>query len=207
MNLYADDLLIFISDPELSVPNLLNYIEVFSRLSGYSNNWSKSEFMCITNNLSPNFLKSLQFKIIDDHFTYLGLKISRKPKHLFKLKFLHMVDKLKANIECWKLLPLSMIGRINSIKMVTLPRFLYLFQNIPIFLPSSFFKQLDSIICSFVWNYKPPHISKRHLQRPTAFGGLGLPVFKQYYWAANARVLTYWQKGIIDHSLSDGAPL
>ena len=207
VNLYADDLLIFISDPELSVPNLLNYIDAFSRLSGYSINWSKSEFMCITNNLSPSFLKSLPFKIIDDHFTYMGLKISRNPKHLFKLNFQHMVDKLKANIECWKLLPLSMIGRINAIKMVTLPRFLYLFQNIRIFLPSSFFRQLDSVICSFVWAYKPPRISKRHLQRPTALGGLGLPVFKQYYWAANARALTYWQKGIIDHSLPDGAPL
>lgn len=77
--------------------------------------------MSLMNNLSPAFLKFLPFKLVTTHFTYLGLKISRNPKLLFKLNFLDMVEnKLKANIRNWKLLPLSMIGRINAIKMVAL---------------------------------------------------------------------------------------
>lgn len=48
-----------------------------------------------------------------------------------------MVDRLKCDVETWRVLPLTMIGRVNAIKMVTLPRFLYLFQNIPIFLTYS----------------------------------------------------------------------
>jgi len=35
-----------------------------------------------------------------------------------------------------------MIGRINTVKMVSLPRFLYLFQNIPIFWTKSFFQNV-----------------------------------------------------------------
>lgn len=85
-----------------------------------------------------------------------------------------------------------MIGRINAIKMVALPRFLYLFQNLPIYLPLHFFKQLDSIILSFIWADKPPRISKAHLQKNVKSGGLGLPVFRHYYWAANARALIFW---------------
>uniref|UniRef100_A0A8C9YXD9 Endonuclease/exonuclease/phosphatase domain-containing protein n=1 Tax=Sander lucioperca TaxID=283035 RepID=A0A8C9YXD9_SANLU len=124
-----------------------------------------------------------------------GERISRNPKLLLKLNFLDMMDKLKANIRNWKLLPLSMIGRINAVKMVALPRFLYLFQNLPIYLPLSFFKQLDLAVLSFVWADKLPRISKAHLQKDLKSGGLGLPVFRHYYWAANARALIFWQWG------------
>ena len=59
----------------------------------------------------------------------------------------------------------------------------------------SFFKQLDLAILSFVWADKPPCISKAHLQKDLKSGGLGLPVFRHYYWAANARALIFWQWG------------
>lgn len=126
---------------------------------------------------------------------------------MFKLSFLDIINKLKLSIESWKLLPLSQIGRVNVIKMVTLPKFLYLFQNLPIYLPATFFKQLDSVILSFVWNCKTPCIVKAHLQKPTDCGGLGLPNFKHYYWAANARYLTFWQRGIMDDMLPETSPL
>ncbi len=99
------------------------------------------------------------------------------------------------------------IDRINIIKMVTLPKFLYLFQNVPVYLPLSFFKQLDSIILSFIWADKPPCISKAHLQKSTDRGGLGLPVFKQYYWAANARALAFWQWGSSGDDWAEVSPL
>lgn len=97
-----------------------------------------------------------------------------------------MVDKLHTNIKNWNFLPFSIIGGINAIRM-------YLFQTLPIYLPLSFFKQLDSIILSFVWANKPPRIFKAHLQKDVNRGGLGLPVLRRYYWAANARAITFWQ--------------
>lgn len=77
--------------------------------------------------------------------------------------------------------------------MVTLPRFLYLFQNLPIYLPKKFLKTLDSIVLPFVWGFKAHRISKIHVCKPRSLGGLGLPNFQHYYWAANCRALTYWQ--------------
>lgn len=71
---------------------------------------------------------------------------------------------------------------------------LYLFQNIPIFLPKAFFfKTLDSITMSFIWEYKTHRIGKKHFCKSKDSGGLALPVFQHYYWAANARALVYWQ--------------
>lgn len=62
----------------------------------------------------------------------------------------------------------------------------------PIYLNTSFFKEIDSIIFPFVWGYKSHRISKAHLQKSSKNGGLGLPIFKHHYWAANSRALTYW---------------
>lgn len=55
VNVFADDLLICLSDPTVSVPDLLNLINSFGVLSGYTINWSKSEFMPLKDRLSPAF--------------------------------------------------------------------------------------------------------------------------------------------------------
>ena len=191
ISLYADDLVLFISQPEKSVPVLLNLIRIFCEVSGYSINWQKSEFMSLGADLNTEFLHNLPFKITD-RLKYLGVVLPKNPKLIFKLKFLEKVNKLKRDIEKWRALPLSMVGRINGIKMVSLLRFLYLFQNVPIFLAQSFFKSLDSIVWPFIWGFKAHIISKIHLHKPREMGGLGLPYFLHYYWAANARALAYW---------------
>ncbi len=45
ISLYADDVLIFISNPETSKPVLLNTIDIFSKFSGYKIHLTKSEAM------------------------------------------------------------------------------------------------------------------------------------------------------------------
>ncbi len=57
-----------------------------------------------------------------------------------------------------------------------------------------FFKTLDSVILPFIWGFEAHRISKIHLQKPRDKSGLELPCFLQYYWAANARALVYWQE-------------
>ena len=44
----------------------------------------------------------------------------------------------------------------------------------------------------FLWNGKVPRLSRSILQRPKPMGGLALPNFKFYYWAANIRILQQW---------------
>lgn len=57
-------------------------------------------------------------------------------------------------------------GSKQAILCLDAKDFLYLFQNIPIFIPMSFFKMIDSVILPFVWGYKVHRISKQHLQKP-----------------------------------------
>lgn len=92
----------------------------------------------------------------------------------------------------WEFLPLSFAGCVNLIKMIVLPKFLYLFQNIPILIKKSFFKALDKSIPPFIWGNKPRRINKAFLQEPKCLGGLALPNFLFYYCACNIQKLLHW---------------
>lgn len=76
--------------------------------------------------------------------------------------------------------------------MTVLPRFLYHFQMIPLFLPKSFFQELNTHISSFIWHGSTPRAKRSLLEMPRSMGGLGLPNFTFYYWSANVAKLIYW---------------
>lgn len=114
----------------------------------------------------------------------LGVSVTRKYKGQNKEKFIILSR--------WSPLSMSLVGRINSIKMCILPKFLYLFQALTIFIHASFFQQIDSIISSYIWQGKKTWLNKAQLQKPKISGGLAFPNFRFYYWAANLRCLVFW---------------
>ena len=136
ISLYADDVLIYITKPEISIPNLLNVITKFGAFSGYRINWNKTEIMPITG-INLNTLQQYPLKIVTDKFKYLGINVTLTHNSIIKSNYPQLLDKLRKNISYWKTLPISMIGRISAIKMVFLPQLLYLFQAIPFFLPKT----------------------------------------------------------------------
>ena len=76
--------------------------------------------------------------------------------------------------------------------MVILPKYLYLFQHVPVFIRKTFFTKFDRMIASFLWGSKPARIKKTYLQHPKSLGGMALPNFLNYYWACNILKLLYW---------------
>lgn len=53
-------------------------------------------------------------------------------KNLFALNYQPLLDKTISDLTNWTALLLSLIGRVNTIKMVVLSKCLYLFQCFPI---------------------------------------------------------------------------
>lgn len=192
VSLYADDLLLYVSDPTTSIPHIIPLLTQFGSISGYKINVLKSE--CYPVNSLALTLKQndIPFKLSPSGFKYLGINISRTLPSLYKTNFLPLINQLKCDFQRWGSLPLSLIVRINTIKMNVLPRFLFLFQCIPIFLPKSFFKTLDQLICTFLWEGKNPRIKKSLLEKFRLSGGLSLPNFLCYYWSAHVHQLMYW---------------
>lgn len=173
-----DDLLLYISNPVTSLPVILKVLDWFSTYSGYKLNYQKSELLAI-NSLAKQLPRSLSgFKWSTDGLSYLGVHITTAVSDLFRKNFLPLVAKTASDFERWVALPLSLVGRANLIKMVILPKFLYLFQHIPVLISKSFFDKLDTVISKFLWGGKPARIRKTILQSSKSEGGLALPNFR-----------------------------
>lgn len=193
VSLYADDLLLYVSDPIKSIPIIMTILEDFGRISGYKLNLSKSILFPINSKAKEDLSSLNNFPFaVTTQFKYLGINITQEYSGLFKHNYSKLYEETKKNIDRWISLPISLAGRINIVRMNILPKFLFLFQNIPILITKSFFNKLDSLISYFIWNKKTPKIKKTFLQRPPSQGGMGLPCFRLYYWSCNIRSLSFW---------------
>lgn len=92
------------------------------------------------------------------------------------------------------MLPISLLGRINTIKLNVLPRLNYLFQNLPCYLTPVVFQSLNSSISRYIWNNKHQRVGFSKLTKPKELGGLSLPNLQFYYWSAQLVKLVYEQK-------------
>lgn len=125
ISLYADDMILYISNPDASIPKVLSTLDTFGSISGYKLNLQKSEVFPVNLSAQTYPLHGFSFRISRDKFTYLGVHVTNKADSLFKENFTPLVKDLEQSIKRWSSLNLSVAGYLSSV--ISFSAFQYLF--------------------------------------------------------------------------------
>ena len=140
-------MILYIENPKDATRKLLELINEYSKVMGYKINTQKSlEFLYTNNELSEREIKkTIPYTIASKRIKYLRTNLVEEMKD-FTLKTIILMKEIKDDINRWKDIPCSWIGRINIVKVTVLPNAIYRFNLIPIKLPMAFSPELEQLI-------------------------------------------------------------
>lgn len=93
-------------------------------VSGYKVNETKSEAMMLVGKWLVQLDKEVSFNWSARGFRYLGIIITPETSQLYKANYDRLLAQIKSDLVRWEILPLSLFGRIETVRMNLLPRLL-----------------------------------------------------------------------------------
>ena len=116
LSLYADDVLLYLAEPATTIPHLKDLISVYGYFLGYKVNVDKTMAMDISGGISQSVKLQSGFRWPKDGIKYLGIQIPPSLRNLFDANYKSLIDNVGKDLDRWATLPLSFLGRIESVR-------------------------------------------------------------------------------------------
>ena len=139
-------------NPKDSIRKLLELISEFSKVAGYKINTQKSLAFLYTNSEKSEreIKESIPCTTATKSIKYLGINFAKETKELYTENYETLMKEIKDDINRWRDILCSWVGRINIVKMTILLNAIYRFKVITIKLPMAFFTELEQKISQFI---------------------------------------------------------
>lgn len=125
ISLFADDILTCVSEPSTPLIALVNNLNEYEEISGYLTNEAKSVAMMISGQCPLDLEGKFKFKWTNTGFRYLGIIITSVTSQLFEANYGKLITEIKKDLARWEILPLTLMGRIEIVRMNVLPRLFF----------------------------------------------------------------------------------
>ena len=138
-------------------------------------------------------MQTIPFTTDPKKIKYLGLrkKFNQRNAKVIHQKLPKILKETKEDQNKWKDIPCSWIRRLNTVKMITLPKQICSFKALPTGISAHFTAEVNKLTQKFIRKSKGPRIAKTMLQKNDQVRGVTFPDFKTYYKAAIIRTMWY----------------
>ena len=101
IGLYADDVILYISNPEASLCALLDFLDIFGAFSDYKLNIQKTQILAYNYNPPPDLRQRLPVDWSQKAIKYLGVWLTHCPSDLYKKNYDTVSKKIKEDLNHW----------------------------------------------------------------------------------------------------------
>lgn len=110
ISLYADDVILSVSDPLPSIQYIFDILQKFGRFLGYKLHLDKRELLPINDAANQTSLHSWPFKIMEYKLNHLGVCITKSHSQLSLANCIPLLFRTRQDLLHWSTMPQSLAG-------------------------------------------------------------------------------------------------
>lgn len=121
---------------------------------------------------------------------YLGIHLAPSLKLMYTHNYPRAFTNVRSLLTQWPSYYISFLGNIQAVQNLILPKLLFFFRALSLYVPHSVIMAVQSDLLKFIWQNKKPRMSRLLMYRAQSRGGLGCPDLWTYFLASRLIIIS-----------------